>query len=559
MAFPPIPVYPVELDDDFTLYKVYNTTQTTLSEKNIVWSEEISIVPVEDNEIWADNGYATIQGELLYYDDVDRDSNGKVNKLKRCQRNIGGKHTKTNPEGTPIYSFVVAEHHNQLATAIVNTENFIGENFSEDESTLDWRIRNLAAQDPVFNDFACPDVTFSFNIISSDGNSGTVAQYQLILNGLVGSVEVQFGDGTSSTLTEGTHTYAPNATIDPIVIVTNEDCQIVQTPIDRVFIDSPEVDSPPSPFTINVPVVPSLPDLFLPSINIPSVDIAIPPIVLPCLDINIPSFDFPSFNLPVINFPSLISIPTIITLVPNLPSIITLVPAIPTLISFDNVPTFDNIHFDAPPEVGPINFGPVPYIPTVINFGPVPSFADINIKVPTFPDINVNINFNTPSFDKISFDTPPSFSKIGFEDAPMVSVDWGVPPVLSCVLSCPSTAMAYNYRGVTDNEDFDFNQNDSIELQYDMMGFPSEIRVVAPESIPIEFPKELPKFELELKAPESIELKIVDTLKLDVSDIKIPVFFDGPAISGELKVNWGFDEMDGSDGTPCFHIVPCKK
>ena len=84
-AIPPIPTYPLQIDTDRTLYKVYNTTETRLAENNNAWSDEIVIVPVsaEKPEIWANNGFGNIEGELFYYDAVDKDENDKVYKLKR--------------------------------------------------------------------------------------------------------------------------------------------------------------------------------------------------------------------------------------------------------------------------------------------------------------------------------------------------------------------------------------------------------------------------------------------------------------------------------------------
>lgn len=707
MSFPPLVRYPNEIDDDYSLYLVYNTTESVLSEKNLAWSEEISIVPVTDNEIWANNGFATIEGELLYYDAVGKDVHGKVNKLKKCLRNIGGKKTKTNLEGTWIRGFVVAEHHNQLASVVLNIEDFIGENFTEDEETLDWRIRNLAAQDPIFNDFACPDVVFSFNIISVE-NTGTTAQYQVLTNGLVGSVEVQFGDGITSNLSSGTHLYAPNASIDPVAIVTNDDCQIVQTPINRSRSEEPEVKTKVPPFTIDVPNTPVLPEFVFPSLAIPSIDFNIPPIVLPCLDLSPLTdvlasfsldFQFPSIdiNVPsVITFTPNLDIPSLITFIPNLdipseiafiniptfddinisfdfpsiifptfafpdiifpsinfPSIISFedIPNIPTLIEFENAPTFSNVEFGDPPTFDDIGFEDAPTFTDIgfedtpviddIGFEPAPTFTDIGFESPptfpdigfenpptfsdigfenppTFPDIGfenpptfTDIGFETPPafddvqfgtpptfspieygtppafdciefcdpptfadigfdlppvFDLIEFDNPPTFSKISFDNPPMISVDWGSAPVLSCVLTCP-TPSSMSYRGNNNNysaakrQDFD-DEFDSIELQYDMLGFPSQIEVIAPKSIPIEFPKEMPKFEFDVKVhgiPDVIVLDAPKSIGLDVSDVKIPLFFDGPPISAELKVNWGFDQIETEEGTPCFHIVPCRK
>jgi hypothetical protein len=45
-AIPSVPTYPLQIDNDRTLYKVYNTTETRLAENNNAWSDEIVIVPV---------------------------------------------------------------------------------------------------------------------------------------------------------------------------------------------------------------------------------------------------------------------------------------------------------------------------------------------------------------------------------------------------------------------------------------------------------------------------------------------------------------------------------
>jgi hypothetical protein len=141
VGFPPQPVYPKALDSDRTLFLVHNTSESRLSVDNPAWAEEVQIYPVAagEPEIWADNGFANIDGELFYYDDVEKNSNGKVYKLKGCARNLGGSQTKFceaspppipgDPEeskrGIWVRGYVVAEHHNQIADAIIATETFI--------------------------------------------------------------------------------------------------------------------------------------------------------------------------------------------------------------------------------------------------------------------------------------------------------------------------------------------------------------------------------------------------------------------------------------------------
>ena len=144
---PPSSQYPKKYDTDRTLFQVYNTTESVLiaAAEQFDTTLYIKPVPADKPEIWADNGYATISGEVLYYENVSKDQyTGKVNALLNCLRNIGGKKSKFNPAGTDIRGFVMAEHHNQLARAIVNTENFIGYTETPDQNTLDWKIRNLA-------------------------------------------------------------------------------------------------------------------------------------------------------------------------------------------------------------------------------------------------------------------------------------------------------------------------------------------------------------------------------------------------------------------------------
>ena len=79
-GFPPIPLYPTDYDTDYTLFKVYNTSESQTTSDIDALADEVPIRPRRANEfeIWADNGYANISGELFYYDGVRKNSNGKV-------------------------------------------------------------------------------------------------------------------------------------------------------------------------------------------------------------------------------------------------------------------------------------------------------------------------------------------------------------------------------------------------------------------------------------------------------------------------------------------------
>src|SRR5690606_574617 len=117
----------------------------------------IRAVPSSKDEIWADNGFATISGELLYYDSVGRNSSGKVNKLKNCVRNLGGEPTRYNNSGTDIRSFVIAEHHNQIVDAIIAIERLLGTSACLDEDTITCCLDELDVPDCI-DDGNCPDV-----------------------------------------------------------------------------------------------------------------------------------------------------------------------------------------------------------------------------------------------------------------------------------------------------------------------------------------------------------------------------------------------------------------
>lgn len=689
VGFPPYPVYPIGIDSDYTLFLVYNTTESVLAANNNAWSEEILIQPVGAGkaEIWPSNGFATIEGELLYYDAVSTDSNGKVYKLRRCCRNIGGRHTQYNAAGTWIRGFVIAEHHNQLVNGIINTQTFIGENFSADETTLDWRIRHLQAQSPVFSDQACPDVEFDFSVINQSPSTGTLVSYSVVITGGQGSALVQFGDGSSSTQVQGTHQYAPNANIDPVVIVTSGQCTVVQTPIQRDQTQEPTVPARTPPFTVSIPTNPQIPNITLTTQPIPSTDLVLPPIVFPCLDLNpltAALSAFVSVVIPIIDLPSAIifsSLPSVITFVPSLtfPSIISFV-NIPSFgpIGFGPAPTFGPIGFGAAPPLGPVLFGPAPALgpiafgpaPTV-QFGPVPTIGPVLFgpapavgpvlfgPAPAVGPILFGpaplvgpIDFGpAPFFAPIEFGTPPAFSTINFGTPPVISVQWGTPPAISCAcgVTCPSAASAafgmaggFAFNPATAGEMAPDPGFDTVELQYDMVGFPSEIKVVVPDIPPISVTHNIPEF-VSLVVPEMRDISIIgpqvpipneirivppdmdtvlnvisfnipSTIRLDATGIpaaisvvfpekipmisfdittipesikvvgipdiirlehhlpsvidlgvpeglKVPLVFDGPPLSAELKINWGLDKFlkDGEQELPCFAILPCPK
>lgn len=476
MAFPPVPTYPEAIDTDKTLYVVHNTTETRLSADNSPWAQEIDIVPVDadENEIWPDNGFANIEGELLYYDTVEKDENGKVKKLKKCARNLGGEDTRFNKKGTWIRSFVVAEHHNQLVNGILKTEDFIGFNFDPRQETLDWRIRNLEGLDIIFDDYNCPDVNFTFNIVEDDPVLGKLAEFlvQITPPGTINTFRLDFGDGEFTTTSlEGTHRYAVNATVDPVVSVANDKCQIIQTPIER----SEPQEPPPQVqevFDVPVPEVPEFPDFTFVPCDVPEPDINLPPQVFPCV----------SLEGQIGPLPSVIEGPDI-----NLVSNVTITgPDEPVNITTSVVEIIGGVEIPSIILIDP----PVP--PTIIIDPPIP---------PTIVII------------------PPASSIVLALDAqqlPRLEVDWGQPPDMEVALTLAkgvkTPEMFAADEGLVNEfgEEFAdlFEAAGTMKVEYESVGIPEKIEIVPPKE------EDMPKIQLEVEGPEII--------KLDTSDLEIP-------------------------------------
>ena len=441
---PPNPLYPKRYDSDETLFLVYNTSESILSKDNPAWSEEIDLEPIFPFEVWADSGFANLDGELFYYNSVERaDFNGVslVVRFKGCIRNLGGSTTKINKRGTKVRGYVVAEHHNQIVDAIINIEKFVGSNFTDDQDTLDWRIRNLAAIPVFFDDHSCPDVNFTFNIIESNNITGIVARYLIQINNasLDTTFILDFGDGTTNnTFLEGTHTYAVNSNIDPVLTVANSLCSITVTPTERENNIQPKTNEITT-LDIPVPPPPEIPTISITPIVILPNKYNIPPIVFPCLDIspiggpNIPSIIeiVPPPNIPPLITITPINIPTKITITPiNIPTNISITPInIPTLINITpiNIPTNITI---TPPNIPtiititPINIPSVitvtpPNIPTIITITPINIPTTITITPPNIPTIITITPPNIPTLILFGSINIPTFINIA---APTINI-----------------------------------------------------------------------------------------------------------------------------------------
>lgn len=491
MAFPPLPIYPKAIDSDYTLYLVYNTTETRLAVDNVPWSQEIDIVPVASDmaEIWATNGFGNIDGELFYYDSVEYNEHGKINKLKDCARNIGGDQTHFNKKGTWVRSYVVAEHHNQLVMSIMKTQNFIGYNFDPRRETLDWRIRNLQALQIIFDDFNCPDINFTWNIIQDDPVEGILAEYLIEISppGSIGTFRLDFGDGQfTTTELSGQHRYAVNSRIDPIIRVTNDQCQIVQTPIERVNPAEPQPEEEAT-FEIVIPEFPDIPDFQFVPCDVPEPDIQVPPLVVPCI-----SLEGQIGPLPSVIIGENLNIASNITLTGSLPSVISFTGTLPSVIVVDTPPIPATIVIDPP-------------IPPTI------------VIVP--PQSNIAID-------------------VDFTEMPRLAVDWGTPPEMEVAMTfarevkIPERFAADEKLMADFGEEFAdlFETKQTMKVEYEPVGIPSEIRVIMPENTNVKLNVEdLDNKKIQIDAsgldiPQQIQIygpesPIPDSIVFDASDL----------------------------------------
>ena len=601
MAFPPIPLFPDDIDSDYTLFMVYNTTETRLCQDNSAWADEIDIVPVAEDqcELWADNGFGNIEGELFYYDSVEKDSNGKVNKLKGCARNLGGKKTKHNKKGTWIRSYVIAEHHNQIATSILKVEDFVGYNFDPRQQTLDWRIRNLQELDVIFDDYNCPDVNFIFTIVENNPTTGILASYdvQITPPGNINSFRLDFGDGqyTTSVLT-GTHRYAQNATIDPVVSVGNDQCQTIQTAIER---DNPS-EPPPvvtTVFDFPVPESITIPDFTLVPVDVPEPDINLPPLVLPCLSLEGPINPFPSViigpdinlvsmveiigpdnpvNLPhsVIRIESDVTIPSMIfvdvtpTIVidPPIPPTIVVVASQAAGLSFDvnfaDMPKFE-MNWTSPPKMEvELAFAKKPKITSlkgsnvfgeefsdlfdtedqqIVEYETVGIPNEIFIKAEKLPDINFNID-NIPKEIELVLRECSIPKEIivrgeGVLETGVIRMESNVPETIMLVSEDIPKSIPVEWKG-PDRLTLEILNPLPERLVMEMVGLPESIPVIGfPDSIPV------------VGFPESIPLELPKE--------PVEMVYKGAPI--EVKINMDQITKSAQDGTgPCFMLVPCN-
>ena len=534
MAFPPVPVYPIKLDSDRTLFLVYNTTETKLAVDNQPWAEEIEIDAATSNEIWADNGFGNISGELFYYDSVSKDIDGKVIKLKGCARNIGGNQTRFSLAGTWVRSYVIAEHHNQLVDAIMNLEAFLLD--------LNLDLELLENEATCADDFNCANVALIFDVEPAVICGETQATYSVDVTGNYTTVTINFGDGSTSTNLTGTYTYPPNANIDPIVAIENDSCLTIQTPADRTTGDYFDIP-PTTPLSIPLCVIPELPPINIPSLEMPSLTLTFPQIILPSICISIPAISIPSIYMSIS-----VTICPISIISCFIPSVISFASVEFPLVSFASV-SFPTVSF-ASISFPTISFASITF-PT-ISFASI-TFPTISFASITFPTISItNPSLIVPPITNPSLIVPPII-------VPPITVDWGTAPAINvnwgacdCTIkvSCVTpaafapTKVAVPFAANLDT----FEDNPVITIPTPQaLGIPTEIKITVPEFKQITLQHDLPQVievispnlpkTINIQGPEiplPTEIRIVgeipDSIRLDAKELPQSIKIDSSGL-----------------------------
>jgi hypothetical protein len=453
----PSPIYPLAIDNDYTLFSTHNSSQSVLAEDLDKIADIITIVPQDANaqDMWADNGFVTIKDELIYYDSVLKNESGKIYQLKDCIRGIEGQPDYYHA-GLPIAANAIAQTHNQLVDTIIAIEDAIGDvndilKIGPELKTQQLVKKNLlpvpkrnsiADVDFAFTaslhqsmtamlgccgsvgDDVCPDVEFEFNVL---GNApGSLAEYCIRIFGSYTSFNLDFGNGISqNTKLAGTYVYPGAGPYKPILTVNSANCTIMQKPTAPDDCEGLSLPNPSVPFFIAIPDIPEFPEFVAPKQICPGPLLNLPPIIMDQISL------CPS-QISICPQGCCISVISIVGCCP--PSIISIVGCCPPsiisivspCISFCEPPSIC-VSFCAPPNFSCVSFCPPPSF-DCISFCAFPSIAPVSFTV----GISCISFCQIPSFNCISFCIPPSFNSISFSPAPS----------FACISFCPFPSIA---------------------------------------------------------------------------------------------------------------------
>jgi hypothetical protein len=208
----PQPRFPNSLDDNNTLFEVFNTSESELSQNFTVEDDTLFIKPrsFSESEKWSkESGVLNLEGELIYYSgvitednpnpspsnnpnfsffddpsisDEEKNEQRRVTAFTNMIRGLGSVNPRIHLSGEIVRGYVLAEHHNALLQSMLGVEELIGTDNSTDHLSLDFRLRDLEELIVERDDLDCPFGVFWFEIIDSNAQQDTV-QFHITIIG----------------------------------------------------------------------------------------------------------------------------------------------------------------------------------------------------------------------------------------------------------------------------------------------------------------------------------------------------------------------------------------
>lgn len=153
MTLPQKSTYPIKYDTEYELKTVKDSLYSRITSAIIPYDENDSstfdwengkgIIYLQDVSGWPDSGYITIYLNGHWDKAVNRavrfHYGSKLDSTTLSNVTLmDGQNLKYLPEGSLAIQNVVAENHNFSKDSILNLENYLGERFTDDTSTLEW-------------------------------------------------------------------------------------------------------------------------------------------------------------------------------------------------------------------------------------------------------------------------------------------------------------------------------------------------------------------------------------------------------------------------------------
>jgi hypothetical protein len=182
-----------------------------------------------------------------------------------------------------------------------------------------------------------------------------------------------------------------------------------------------------------------------------------------------------------------------------------------------------NVHWDSPPTI-PINWDDFPTLP--IDWDGYPTlpvdwtgYPVLPVNWSGYPSLPVNWN-GAPSVP-INWSGAPAYIPISCEQCPDINVDWGSTPTVNVNWGTPPTVQVYvtvtcpsNVASMALADPMAaLDAGRDLEVQYDVSGFPSEIRVIPPEIPNLRLHHDLPS-EIFIRSP------VIDAIKFEVPELR---------------------------------------